>query len=153
MKTKVEKELTKHFTNFFAGVLSPDIKINCIFRQIMFIREHKFPGKTIVTVPFKIGLTMTIPSNPTMPYSNCYLSHFSASPDEKWDIIKRDFENFEKLYHLIKSSKKQILDDANRIAQANHDDLVLNQLKHGWDKRSYRIDGTKPIILAPGALY
>jgi hypothetical protein len=152
-KTKLETELTEHFTNFFAGVITPDIKINCIFREIMFIREYKFPGKTLVSDPFRIGLTMTIPSNPTMPYSNCYLSHFCKSPDEKWDIIKQDFETFEKLYHLMQTSKKQILADANRIAQANHDDLVLKQLKNGWDKRSYRIDGTTPIILAPGALY
>lgn len=148
-KTKLEKELTAHFANFFASIITPDIKIECIFKEIMFIREYKFPGKTVTVVdePFKIGLTMTTPSNPAVPYSDCYLGHFSKSPDVEWDIIKKDFETFEKLYHLMKTSKKQILADANRIAQANHDELVLKQLTYGWDKRSYRVDGIKPIII------
>jgi hypothetical protein len=148
-KTKLEKELTAHFTNFFAGVITPDIKIRCVFREIMFIRKYKFPGKTVKVVgqPFRIGLTMTIPSNPALPYSDCWLGDFHKSSDADWDIIKKDFETFEKLYHLMKTSKKQILADVNRIAQCNHDELVLKQLQYGWDKRSYRMDGTKPVII------
>lgn len=146
-KTKLEKELTEHFKNFFASVVTPDIKISCVFRQITFNRVYKFHGRSSVVPVFSVGLTMTIPSNPDMPYSDCKLGNFYKSPDETWDIIKQDFETFEKLYHLMKTSKKQILADANRIAQANHDELVLSQLEHGWDKRGYRVDGTKPIII------
>ena len=49
-RTKLEKELTEHFANFFASAITPDIKVRCIFRQIMFIREYKVPGKRITLV-------------------------------------------------------------------------------------------------------
>ena len=90
---------------------------------------------------------MTILSNPALPYSDCWLGKFTVDPDGNWDNIKKDFETFEKLCHLMKTSKKQILADANRIARDNHNALVLKQLEYGWDKRSYRVDGTKTSIL------
>lgn len=152
-KTKLEKELTAHFTNFFAGVITSDIKIVCRPHEIAFQRQYRFPGTTCVHEPFRISFVQNIPSTPAMSYSNPHLSLFCANPDQKWDIIKKDFETFEKLYQIIKTSNKQILNDANKIAQAHHDELVLFQLQNGWDKRSYRVAGSKPIILAPGAIY
>jgi hypothetical protein len=143
-KTKLEKELTMQFANFFSNILPPDIKIVCIFRQITFMREHKFSGKTLVSSPFSIGFNMTIPSNPTRPYSDCSIGNFCKSPDEQWDIIKRDFETFEKLYHLMKTSKPQILAIANACATANHEELVWAQIDNGWDKRgSYTVNGKR----------
>lgn len=61
-------------------------------------------------------------------------------PKGVWSIVKQDFEVYEKLYDIMKTSKKQILDDINRIAIANHDELVSLQLHWKNDNRSYYTD-------------
>ena len=141
-KPKLIKELNMEFTKFFSDVLkqSPDLEVNCVFRQIMLLRTYKIGRKKVVTAPFSISLTMTIPSNPSMPYTDCSLSRFSVRDEQPWDVIKQDFETYEKLYHLMKTSKRQILALANAIAIANHEELVWKQIDNGWDDRGYYVD-------------
>lgn len=140
-KTKFEKELAKHFANYFAHLLPPDCKIVCNQSTIMFIRRFKHTSS--VTVPFKIHLVAAIPSDISKPYVNVKLYDWNIcvrDPKGVWSIVKQDFEVYEKLYNIMKTSKNQILDDINRIAIANHDELVSLQLHRGNDKRSYYTD-------------
>ena len=72
------------------------------------------------------------------------MTSFCKSPDEQWDTIKKDFENFEKLYHLMKTRKPQILAIANACAIANHEELIWAQIDNGWDNRgSYTANGKR----------
>ena len=140
-KTKFEKELNKHFTNYFAHLLPPDCKIGCNQNCITFYRRFKHTSS--VTRPFQIHMYSTIPSDISKPYVNVELYDWNMcvrDPKGVWSIVKQDFEVNEKLYDIIKTSKKQILDDINRIAIANHDELVSLQLYRNNDNRSYYED-------------
>ena len=147
-KEKFESQLTKDFANYFKDAITPDIHPRFSLRTLSFMRDYPIGKTTIVGVPFEIRFEMTIPSDPNMSYSDCYLTSFSKHPREDMDQIKKDFQIWENLINIMKTNKPQILAIANARAAADHEALVYKQLDYGWDPRGYYTENTgKRVII------
>ena len=105
------KEMSEHFSNFFRGTVTEDIKVTCLTSFIQFHRLNE--EGTYDKEMFELYLKENYFGEKEPPYRDVELSYYTTSTNSEWELQR--VINLGKVAEALSKRKEQILEDANNL--------------------------------------
>ena len=118
-RERFSKNLTNHFSKYFRGVISEDIKINGTSSGIYFYKMNE--EGTYEKELFNIYLRESYLIDKSVAYTECSLSYYSTSTNSDFELER--LVNLGKVANVVKDFKDEILKQANGLAEVYNNEL------------------------------
>jgi hypothetical protein len=136
------KKMSEHFSKFFRGIVTEDVKINCLTSSIQF---HKMNEEgTYDKEMFNLYLKENYFSEKELPYRDVELSYYTTSTNSEWELQR--VINLGKVAETLSKFKEQIVTDANNLRISYREDLEKGNYWRDTYDINKQIEDIKKVI-------